>query len=105
MAGKTRKQMIEEMLAEEPSDAELRYALAMEHVSARDDDSAARCFAELSAVRPDYVPVYFQWAQTLVRLGRPEEARPVIERGIATARTRGDLHAAGELEGLLYSLE
>jgi tetratricopeptide (TPR) repeat protein len=105
MAGKTRKQMIEEMLADEPNDPELRYALAMEYVSARDDENAVRCFGELSAVRPDYVPTYFQMAQALARLGRTAEARPVIERGITAARAKGDLHAAGELEGLLYSLE
>jgi thioredoxin-like negative regulator of GroEL len=105
MAGKSRKQMIEEMLTEEPNDPELRYALAMEYVSAQDDAGAVRCFQELCAAQPDFVPTYFHLAQALIRLDRSEEARPVVERGIAAARNKGDLHAAGELEGLLYSLE
>jgi predicted Zn-dependent protease len=105
MAGKTRKQMIEEMLAEQPDDTELRYALAMEYVSAHDDAGAVRCFQELCAAQPDYVPTYFHLAQALVRLDRVGEARLVVERGIAAARNKGDLHAAGELEGLLYTLE
>lgn len=105
MAGKTRKQQIEEMLAEEPNDPELRYALAMEYVSAGEDEHAVRCFQELSRVSPAYVPSYFHLARTLVRLGRPDEARPVVEQGIAAARTGGDHHAADELQGLLSTLE
>ncbi len=105
MAGKTRKQQIEEMLAEEPNDPELSYALAMEYCSAGDDEGAVRCFADLSGRLPDYVPAYYQWAQSLIRLHRPEEARLVIEKGIGTARNKGDYHAAEELQGLLYSLE
>jgi Flp pilus assembly protein TadD len=105
MAAKTRKQQIEEMLAEEPNDPELRFALAMEHVSAGDDDGATRCFQELAILHPDYVPAYFHRAQSLMRLNRPEEARPVIETGIVVARQKGDHHAADELQGLLYALE
>jgi Tfp pilus assembly protein PilF len=105
MTGKTRKQQIEEMLAEEPNDPELRYALAMEYISAGEDQSAEQTFAELNDSTPDYVPCYFHRAQVLVRLGSTDEARSVIERGIAAARNKGDLHAAGELEGLLFTLE
>jgi thioredoxin-like negative regulator of GroEL len=104
MAAKTRKQQIEEMLAEEPNDPELRYALAMECVGAGDDASAVRQFQNLNAVRPDYVPAYFHLARALVRLGRLGEAGPVIERGIATARSQGDHHAADELQGLREGL-
>ena len=105
MAGKTRKQQIEEMLAEEPNDPELRYALAMEFVSAGQDESAVRSFQELNAASPDYVPAYFHLAKALGRLGRTDEAREVARRGIVTAGTRGDLHAAEELGALLDSLE
>jgi tetratricopeptide (TPR) repeat protein len=105
MALKNRKQQIEEMLAEEPNDPELRYALAMEYVSAGDDDGAVRCFRELHALAPEYVPAYYQLAQALARLGRRGEAFPVIDRGIATARKKGEHHAADELETLRDSLE
>jgi len=105
MIGKSRKQQLEEMLAEEPNDPELRYALAMEYSSAGDDEGAVQRFADLSGRHPDYVPSYYQWAQALLRLGRPAEARPVIEKGTGMARARGDLHAAEELQGLLYTLE
>ncbi len=104
MAGKTRRQQIEELLAEDPTDPFLRYGLGMEHVSAGDDEAAARCFEELAGVAPDYVPAYQQWAQALVRLGRPGPARDVLTRGIAVAGRQGDGHAAEEMQGLLGGL-
>jgi Flp pilus assembly protein TadD len=104
MAGKSRKEQIEEMLAEDPNDPFLRYGLAMEHVSAGQDEEAARCFQELLRVAPDYVPAYMQAGRTLARLQRDEEARTLFQTGIAMAQQKGDLHAAGEMEGFLEGL-
>jgi hypothetical protein len=105
VTGKSRLQQIEEMLAEDPSDPELRYALAMEYISARQDEQAVRCFEDLSRDRPDYVPAYFQRAQALIRLGRSREVGPIVEQGVAAARAAGNYHAADELQGLLAGLE
>jgi len=105
MTGKTRKQQIEEMLAESPGDPELRYFLAMEHVSAKDDEAAVRCFRELFAVAPTYVPAYLQAGQALARLGRSREAADTFRQGIAVARQQGNEHALGEMEGMLDGLE
>ena len=69
------------------------------------DDQAARCLEDLVRVRPDYVPAYFHRARALLRLGRTDEVRSVVEQGIAAARAAGDLHAAEELQGLLFGLE
>jgi Tfp pilus assembly protein PilF len=104
MAEKTRKQQIEEMLAEEPNDAFLRYGLAMEHVGIGDDEGAVRCLRELIAVDPDYVAAYQQLGQALVRLGQNTEARAAFELGIATARRKGEVHAAEEMQGFIANL-
>jgi thioredoxin-like negative regulator of GroEL len=103
MAG-TRRQQLEEMLRDEPNDGELRYFLAMEYVSEGDNEGAVRCFRELFAVAPTYVPAYLQTGQALVRLGRTEEAAEVLRRGITVARQQSNDHARGEMEGLLASL-
>src|SRR5262249_30786229 len=105
MAAKTRKQQIEEMLADAPDDPELRYMLAMEHVSAGDDQGAVRCFQELFARAPDYPPACHQAGRALQRLGRLEEARAVLQRGIPAALKQGDTHAAGEMQELLNYLD
>ena len=104
MAGKSRKQQIEEMLADDPHDPFLRYGLAMEHVSAGQDEEAVRCFEQLLQTTPDYVPGYMQAGRTLARLNRVEDARAVFEAGIAAARQKGDLHAAEEMTGFLDGL-
>lgn len=105
MTGKTRKQQIEEMLADDPNDPFLRYGLAMEYVSQGDDAEAVRRFHELLAVDATYVVAYLQAGQALVRLNRVAEARAVWGRGIDAARQKGDQHAADEMAGFLAELE
>ena len=104
MTTKSRKQQLQEMLAEEPNDPFLHYGLAMEFISEGKDDEACRALQELLRVAPEYVPGYLQAGQVLVRLGRLEEARGVFRSGIATARQQGDHHAADEMEGFLANL-
>jgi Flp pilus assembly protein TadD len=105
MAAKTRKEQLEELLAEDPADPFLRYGLAMEHVSAGNDDEAVRCFRQLFLATPDYVPGYMQCGQALVRLGRIDEAREIYRTGITTAQTKGDQHASEEMQGMLEGIE
>ena len=100
-----RKQQIEDMLRDEPGDAELRYMLAMEYISEGDDAGAARTFDELIRLTPDYPPAYHMAGRTLQRLRRIDEARALLERGIPVALARGDQHAAGEMQELLSMLE
>jgi Flp pilus assembly protein TadD len=105
-----RMTQIEAMLAEEPDDAFLRYGLAMEHASAGDDASCAAVLQELiqrSEASP-YIPAYLQAGQALVRQDRIGEACDVLKAGIAAAdrvATTDALHARGEMQGLLSSIE
>jgi Flp pilus assembly protein TadD len=101
----TRKERLQAMLVDEPNDPELRYMLAMEHTSEGDDEGALRLFRELFESAPDYLPAYHMAGRTLERLGRLEEARQVLRRGIPVAMKRNDPHAAGEMQGLLESLD
>ncbi len=105
MNGKTRIEKLQAMLAADPNDAELHYMVAMEHASLGDDAQAVRCFQELLACSPDYPPAYHQAGRVLHRLGRIDEARDVLQRGIPVALKRGNEHAAGEMQGLLENLD
>jgi thioredoxin-like negative regulator of GroEL len=96
---------IEEMLKNEPDDPELRYMLAMEHSSAGNDARAVECFKDLLQRTPDYAPGYHQGARALVRLNRIAEAKGLLELGIPAATRKNDLHAAGEMQELLASLD
>ena len=74
MPAKSRREMIEEMIAESPDDAELRYMLAMEHVSAGDDAGAVRCFEEMIRRAPDYHIGYASLGGLLLSLGAYDRA-------------------------------
>ncbi len=102
---KTRREQIEALLAEDPNDSFLWYGLAMEYVSAGLNEEARKAFAELRQRFPEYVPGYLQAGQLLAKLGREDESRETWKTGIGVARKMGDLHAAGEMEGFLASLE
>ena len=81
MTAKTRKQQIEEMLADMPQDPELHYMLAMEHASAGNDAEAVRVFQDLMERFPNYTPGFHQGARALVRLNRVDEARVCHDEG------------------------
>jgi tetratricopeptide (TPR) repeat protein len=104
MTAESRKQQIEAMLADDPSDPFLRYGLAMEYVGQGKDEEAVCQFRELFQFAPEYLPGYHQAGQALVRLGRVIEAREVLRDGVAIARKQNELHAAEEMQGLLDSL-
>ncbi len=104
MAAKTRRQQLEELIADDPDDALSRYFLAMDYAGAGENEEAYRRFEELFARTPDYVPAYLQAGQLLVRMGQPAQAAEVFRRGIQTARRQGDEHAAGEMEAFLQQL-
>jgi thioredoxin-like negative regulator of GroEL len=104
VAEKTRKQQIEEMLAEDPNDTFLRYGLAMEYISAGADAEAVRCFKELLDLAPDYVAAYLQLAQAHIRMGQTQTAREVLTHGIAEAAKAGEQHAREEMQGFLAGL-
>src|ERR1700742_3094225 len=101
----SRREKIEAMLADDPADVFLRYSLAMELDKEGSHDASLQKFAELTTDNPPYVPAFFMSGQQLVRLGRNDEARSILRRGIAAATEQGDGHAAGEMTEFVASLE
>lgn len=104
MTARSRREQLQEWLAEDPTDAFLRYGLAMEYVSEGADENAVRCFEELRATAPEYVPAYLQEGQALMRLGRHSDARGVFMQGVQAAQREGNEHAAGEMQAFLSEI-
>lgn len=99
----SRRIKLEEMLAAEPDDPFLNYALALE--TAKEDRVAAlQRLAEMNDRFPDHVPAFFRRGQLLAESGDPQAARKVLIAGIQAARGIGDDHAAAEMQELLTSL-
>ncbi len=105
MSAENRRRMLEEMLGETPDDAELRYALAMEDVSAGDHASAVKRFRELAALPKPHVPAFLMGAQALLKLGKTSEAIALLRQGVAAAQAQGNQHARDEMQGMIDSLE
>jgi thioredoxin-like negative regulator of GroEL len=101
---KSRRELLESFVAQKPDDAFSRYGLAMECANSGDSVAAEANFRELLQRNADYVPAYLMFAQMLVKDSRPEEAREVLDKGIAAASKAGNGHALSEMESLLNEL-
>lgn len=101
---KSRRQTLEEFVAQKPADAFSRYGLAIECMNSGDAASADQHFRALFEHNPDYVPGYLMYAQFLAREQRAPEARQVLSSGIAAATKAGNQHARSEMEALLNDL-
>jgi tetratricopeptide (TPR) repeat protein len=91
---------LNEILQLDPANAFARYGLAMEHVAQGHPDAALTEFATCIEHNPDYVPAYQMAAQTLVTLGRTEEALAQLHTGIAAANRTGNQHALAEMSAM-----
>ena len=97
-----RRLMLERSLADDPADTFLRYGLAMQCLRDGDVDEGRERLKALIADHPDdQIAAYQQLGQSYVDGEEQELAAQTLRLGIAKARVRGDMHAAGEMEGLL----
>ena len=99
-----RAEMLKQALEQNPNDAFARYGLAMEYSRAGEIDTALVEFRKLLELHPDYVAGYQMAGQMLSAAGRSQEARQMLESGIASARRAGNKHAQEEMQGLLAEL-
>jgi tetratricopeptide (TPR) repeat protein len=95
---------LNDVLTQNPNDAFARYGLAMEYSKQGDFDRALAEFSILLQANPDYTAGYFMAAQTLTRAGKTDDARKMLQEGIASARRTGNLHAQSEMEAMLAEL-
>ena len=96
--------LLTEILAENPGDAFARYGLALEYSKAGEVERALEEFGKLLSAHPDDTAGYFMAAQTLSAASRNEEAKKMLEGGIASAKRTGNAHAQSEMEAMLAEL-
>lgn len=96
--------MLKEFLNANPNDSFTRYGLAMEYVKSGDLESALKEFSTLLKINPDYTAGYQMAGQALMKAGRTNDARQMLEEGIASAIRTGNSHARAEMEGMLMEL-
>jgi hypothetical protein len=101
---KTRRQILEDFVAQKPDEAFSRYGLAMECMNCGDPRAADVHFRALLERNADYIPAYLMYGQFLARESRSDEAKQVLSNGIAAAAKKGDDHARSEMESFLAEL-
>ena len=101
---KPRREVLEQFVAEKPTDAFARYGLALECMKLGDNDAATAHFQKLLEANPKYVAGYFQFGQHLSRIGQLELARKLLSDGILVAQNAGDMHARDEMQAALALL-
>lgn len=100
-----RLSQLRSMLAEEPGDTFLRYAIALERRRAEDRAGAAEDLETLLREDPTYIACYYQLAQVLAELGRNEDAVHTCEAGALQCLVSGDRKTRSELLALKEDLE
>jgi tetratricopeptide (TPR) repeat protein len=102
---KSRLESLQQSLEQNPDDPFTRYLAALELVKLNQPSEAFAQFDLLIQKHPEYVPTYFQYATTLEKEGRVDEARRVFQLGISAAERAGDWHTKSELQQALDLLE
>jgi tetratricopeptide (TPR) repeat protein len=97
----SRLAQLQQMLADEPDDLFLNYALGMEYQKSGDANAALAQFAAMNQRFPDHVAAWHQRGRLLADVGDTPAACEVLKQGISVAERVGDSHAAGEMQGLL----
>jgi thioredoxin-like negative regulator of GroEL len=99
-----RREQLESLLADDPDDVFLNYALAMQLIADGNSAAGISRLERVMSLDPNYVPAYFQSAQVLAQQGDTVRSSDLLRKGIDRARAIGDQHAVEEMGGLLAQL-
>lgn len=96
---------LKELLEKDPNDNFTNYALGLEYASIKHYEQAIAQFEALRQREPDYIPTYYQLADTYRKVNQKDKALAIYKEGITRARNVRDLHAASELEAAMDEME
>jgi len=92
------------LLAADPTDTFVLYALAQEHAKAGDHAQAVIYYDRTLATDPAYCYAYFHKARSQQEQGDIASAVRTVREGLLAAQKSGDGKALGELSSLLDEL-
>jgi len=92
-------------LAEDPSDAFTRFALALEYQKQGAPQEALAAFQWLVDHAPAYIGTYYHFGKLMEALDQPEKAIKLYRAGIEQAKRQRDRHAEVELKEALVALD
>jgi hypothetical protein len=83
-----------------PDDPFIIYALAREYEFGMATMQALLMYEHLVTAHPTYMGTYYHYANLLYHAGNRNEARRLLEKGIATGVGEKDFHAVSEMKNL-----
>lgn len=86
-------------------DSFLQHALALEYIKIGNDEEARKLFNEILKREPTYLGSYYHLGKLLERIGDPEKAMRVYERGMEVAKAANDSHTYNELQAAYEDAE
>jgi len=99
-----RIQQLELMIAEDPDDSFLRFALAKEWSNRGAFQEAIQVFESLLLKDPEYVGCYYHYAKCLEEIEDFISAEKIYKKGIEMADYLKDFHAKAELQNALTNM-
>lgn len=96
---------LEALMASDPNDPFLPYAIAQEYASAENYVEAVQRLNELKIKFPDYLPTYYQLGLSLIRVNKLEEAMETLQTGYTLAMRQSDRKTAAEIAAVIEELE
>lgn len=92
---------LETMLEKNPDDPFINYALAREYETQSSTIQAILMYEYLVNQHPNYIATYYHYAKLLYHAGNRNQALALLHQGIEWGMKEKDLHAVGEMKGLL----
>jgi len=95
---KSRIEQLQEYLRDDINDSFLKYALALEYVRIKENDTAKDCFLKLIKEDKNYVASYYQLGKLYESLYEVEKAMGIYKNGIEIAKKMEDAKTLIELQ-------
>lgn len=99
-----RLSQLRKLLADEPEDAFLRYAIALELKRLDRTGEAIAQLEQLATDQPEHIATYYQLASLLAEAGRKEEAIAACDAGALRCIVAGEGKTRAELLALKEAL-
>jgi Tfp pilus assembly protein PilF len=100
----SRIEQIEALIADEPHDAMLRFALGNEHFQLAQYTKAIEALTVAIEIDPEYAFVYIQLAEAYEKSGQIVQARQTVEAGRGPAARNGDPNLMRQLNDIAARL-
>jgi tetratricopeptide (TPR) repeat protein len=97
-------QQLQRLLAADPADTFVLYAMAIELAKVGKHEEALAFFDRCIAADKLYCYAYFHKGRSLEALGRRDDLQTTLTAGVQAAREAGDGKALSEISGYLASL-